>query len=165
MSKWAGFIKDVRGFDAKFFGISPREAAGMLLPVLLIMDVLAIWNYRHDYDLGNIKVMAPGIVLGVGYNGTVAGIDIDWNDRDARRPFVIHAEANALRYVTPEMAAGGLLATTHFPCSSCVLLAASYGVREIVWLYPPDWERYPADLTQSIARRLGVVLRRIDGDA
>ncbi|MBR9819790.1 MAG: SDR family NAD(P)-dependent oxidoreductase [Rhodobacteraceae bacterium] len=28
-TKWAGFLDDIRGFDAKFFGISPREAAAM----------------------------------------------------------------------------------------------------------------------------------------
>jgi dCMP deaminase len=111
-------------------------------------------------------VLSPrGIVLGVGYNGTVAGVDIDWTDRDARRPYVIHAEANALRYVTPHIAAGGIMASTHFPCSACVLLAASYGIVEIAWLYPPDWGRYPADLTESIARRLGVRLHRIDVNA
>jgi dCMP deaminase len=108
-------------------------------------------------------VLSPkGIVLGVGYNGTAPGIDIDWQDRDARRPYVIHAEQNALRYVTPHTAAGGLLATTHFPCSTCVLQAAAYGIAEVVWLYPPDWDRYPAELTERIAARLGVRLRRID---
>lgn len=29
VSKWGGFLSDIRGFDAKFFGISPREADGM----------------------------------------------------------------------------------------------------------------------------------------
>ena len=29
VTKWAGFLEDIRGFDAKFFGISPREAAAM----------------------------------------------------------------------------------------------------------------------------------------
>lgn len=29
VSKWAGFVDDIRQFDAQFFGISPREAASM----------------------------------------------------------------------------------------------------------------------------------------
>ncbi len=29
VTKWAGFLDDIRGFDAQFFGISPREAASM----------------------------------------------------------------------------------------------------------------------------------------
>jgi dCMP deaminase len=112
--------------------------------------------------VGACVLDARGIVRGVGYNGTVSGISLDWDDRDARRPYVIHAEANAMRYITPDAAAGGLLASTHFPCSTCVLLAASYGLREVVWLYPPDWDRYPAESTMRIAARLGVGLRRID---
>jgi dCMP deaminase len=36
-------------------------------------------------------------VLGVSYNGLKSGFNVDssfWNDRDSRRPYMIHAEAN-----------------------------------------------------------------------
>ena len=129
----------------------------------LNIALAAAYRSEDPYcKVGACVLNARGVVAGVGYNGTASGIDIDWTDRDARRPFVIHAEVNALRYTTPDLVAGGLLATTHFPCSTCVLQAAAYGVREVVWLYPPDWATYPAELTMSIAERLGVALRRID---
>ena len=113
--------------------------------------------------VGATILSRKGIVLGVGYNGTVAGVEIDWNDRDGRRPYVIHAEANALRYTTPELAAGGLMAVTHWPCTTCVLLASSYGVSTVAWRYPPDWDRYPQPLTRSVARRVGVTLQPLEG--
>lgn len=105
---------------------------------------LAFAASNRSEDL-NVKVGAAildkyGMVLGVGYNGTVPGIDIDWSNREQRRPFVIHAEANALRYVTPNLARGGLMAVTYFPCANCLLLAASYGIFDIYWNMNPAIE-------------------------
>lgn len=46
--------------------IPAREAAGILLPILLILDVFAIWAYRRDFDVGNLKILVPGVIIGVG---------------------------------------------------------------------------------------------------
>lgn len=137
---------------------SPYTRPGWARHALNIAEAASRRSEDPYCQVGACALSAKGIVIGVGYNGTVAGVNIDWHDRDARRPYVIHAEANALRYTTPELSAGGLLAVTHFPCSSCVLLAASYGIVEIAWSQEPDWARYPADLTKRIAQRLGVRL-------
>jgi len=102
-----------------------------------------------------------GVVLGVGYNGAPSKVDIDWQDRESRRPFVIHAEANALRHTTPHLADGGLMASSHYPCAACCTLVRSYGVLRLFWLYPPDWSRYPA-LPARFLRTLGLELERID---
>ena len=101
-----------------------------------------------------------GIVLGVGYNGAPSKVEVNWNDRDARRPFIIHAEANALRYTTPHLAHGGLMAVTHYPCAPCCTLARSYGVLRLFWLYPPDWRRYPR-LEPAFLEQLGITLTRM----
>ncbi|HYO56083.1 SDR family NAD(P)-dependent oxidoreductase, partial [Archangium sp.] len=37
--RWAGYLEDVSGFDAKFFGISPREAASMDPRQRLLLEV------------------------------------------------------------------------------------------------------------------------------
>ena len=41
-----------------------RDAAGMFLPLLLIMDVIAIWTYRRDADWHILKIMIPGAAIG-----------------------------------------------------------------------------------------------------
>lgn len=41
-----------------------REAAGMLLPLLLVMDAIAIWTYRKDADWRILKIMLPGAMAG-----------------------------------------------------------------------------------------------------
>ncbi len=43
-----------------------RDAAGMMLPLLLLMDALAIWTYRKDADWHVLRVMLPGALIGTG---------------------------------------------------------------------------------------------------
>ena len=44
--------------------MAPREAAGMMLPVLLCMDAVAIWMYRKECDWNLIRIMLPGAAVG-----------------------------------------------------------------------------------------------------
>lgn len=46
--------------------MSPRDAAGVLLPILIVLDVFAIWAYRRDFDLANLKILVPGVLIGIG---------------------------------------------------------------------------------------------------
>jgi uncharacterized protein len=41
-----------------------RDAAGMLLPLLLVMDAIAVWTYRKDADWRILKIMLPGAFIG-----------------------------------------------------------------------------------------------------
>ena len=41
-----------------------RDAAGMMLPVLLAMDVIAVWTYRKDIDWRILRIMLPGAAIG-----------------------------------------------------------------------------------------------------
>ena len=41
-----------------------RAAAGMMLPLLLVMDAIAIWTYRRDCDWNIIRIMVPGAMVG-----------------------------------------------------------------------------------------------------
>lgn len=42
----------------------PRDAAGLLLPLLLVMDAIAVWTYRKDADWRILKLMLPGAMVG-----------------------------------------------------------------------------------------------------
>jgi len=73
-------------------------------------------------------------VLGVSYNGLAAGIDAPegfWDDRDKRRPYMIHAETNLLSLFS--RGEGGLLACTLLPCNPCALNIAAHGIKEVVF--------------------------------
>jgi uncharacterized membrane protein YfcA len=45
--------------------MSPIKAAAILLPVLLIMDIIAIGIYWNKWDLKNIKIILPPAIIGI----------------------------------------------------------------------------------------------------
>lgn len=45
--------------------ISPVQAAGIMLPILIAMDVFALWSYRGVYHLPNLKILLPAAALGI----------------------------------------------------------------------------------------------------
>ena len=44
--------------------MDPRDATGMMLPVLLSMDAVAIWIYRRDANWRVLAIMLPGAAVG-----------------------------------------------------------------------------------------------------
>lgn len=95
-------------------------------------------------------------VAATGYNGPPPGIDVDWTDRDARRGKMIHAEANALRYVKPHEVM--FAAVTYMPCLECVRAMASYGVTLVVYEKELPAEYHDRDAILALAEefRMGV---------
>lgn len=85
------------------------------------------------------KVGAVGLdfsnrVIGVAYNGLASGVQVDdkfWEDRDARRPFMIHAETNLLSLF--RRGDCSLVACTLLPCSYCASMIAGYGIKKVVY--------------------------------
>lgn len=80
-------------------------------------------------------------ILSTGYNGLMSGKEVDfnfWSDRDKRRPFMIHAEMNALSFV--KKGDCELLASTLLPCTCCANLIAAHGVKKVLYseLYNTD---------------------------
>lgn len=45
--------------------IPPVQAAAVLLPVLIAMDVIAVWSYRKDFDAANLKILVPAACVGI----------------------------------------------------------------------------------------------------
>lgn len=98
-------------------------------------------------------------VLSLGYNGLASGTCAPkdfWEDRDYRRKFMVHAEANCL-----SMFGVGdclLLATTLLPCSYCATMIAAYKIPEVIYL-----EEYERDTcAKEIFGFYGVKLSRIN---
>lgn len=45
--------------------IPPQLAAGIMLPLLVVMDVLNLWRYRHDWQWRHLRAFLPGAVVGI----------------------------------------------------------------------------------------------------
>lgn len=111
--------------------------------------------------VGTCLMRSDHTIAGLGFNGAPPGVDIDWNDRDERRGWVLHAESNALRYVTPGEVE--LLVTTTMPCTTCMLLIASYGIKRVVYKDELDASaspNYDSEKILEIARRSGITVER-----
>jgi dCMP deaminase len=73
-------------------------------------------------------------VIGVAYNGLAPGVNVSdnfWTDRDKRRPYMIHAEANLLSLF--KRGECNLLACTLLPCSCCASMISAYGIKKVVY--------------------------------
>lgn len=47
------------------FAVPPAQAAAILLPILVVMDVAALWSWRKTSDGRLLKIMLPGAMLGL----------------------------------------------------------------------------------------------------
>ena len=78
-------------------------------------------------------------VLGVAYNGLKSGTDASvefWTDRNKRRPYMIHAEANLLSLF--KKGECKTIALTCSPCSACATLIAAHDIKRV--LYCDEYE-------------------------
>lgn len=79
-------------------------------------------------------------VLGVAYNGLKSGVNVSeefWLDRDQRRPFMVHAEANLLSLFKKKECK--TIALTCSPCSACATLIAAHDIKRVI--HTGDYER------------------------
>ena len=106
-------------------------------------------------QVGACLLRHDNTVAGIGFNGYPAGMREDWQDRDNRRLFVVHAEQNALRYVRPDECR--LIAVTLLPCNDCLKAIASHGIKRVVYR-----DIYDRDITSiSLAINFGIDLVRL----
>ncbi len=45
--------------------MDPVRAAAILLPIMILQDVVGVWAFRHSWDGYVLKVMLPGMAIGV----------------------------------------------------------------------------------------------------
>ena len=115
-------------------------------------------------QVGAVALQFDWTVLGIGYNGLPPKVDMPdtwWADRNGRRPFMIHAEVNALRTVNTTTNNGGLrIVTTHIPCATCMSMIGSYGVNLVLYEQQLG-EAHDQNLITQVAELHGIELRQI----
>ena len=53
--------------------ISPIQAAGIMLPILIVMDWVGVWTYRKYWDRKVLLLLLPFAILGIIAGGLLAG--------------------------------------------------------------------------------------------
>jgi dCMP deaminase len=100
-------------------------------------------------------------ILGVAYNGLKSGKDVSpefWQDRDKRRPYMIHAESNLLSLFTRNQCK--LIAVTLLPCTSCAKLICAWNIEKVI--YSEEYENSDAEYTKEIFDFYKIKLEKID---
>lgn len=61
--------------------ISPIQAAGIMLPIMILMDFLSVWVYRRRWDGRNLALLIPAATVGI----AIGGLTASWvNDQIVR---------------------------------------------------------------------------------
>lgn len=84
---------------------------------------------------GAILVDSNNHIIGTGYNGLTVGFDrslIDIHNRDERRPYMVHAEQNALLNSVLRPSYSTMYITGE-PCVNCLLSMINFGVNRICY--------------------------------
>jgi dCMP deaminase len=101
---------------------------------LRLAEVASLRSPDRFVKVGACALSKTNRVIGVAYNGLAPGVNVSdefWQDRDKRRPFMIHAEINLLSLFKREEC--NLLACTLLPCSSCASSIVAHGVKKVVY--------------------------------
>jgi dCMP deaminase len=102
------------------------------------LQMARIWaqnSYCKRRQVGAIIVKSK-MIISDGYNGTPAGFEnICEDDEDKTKPYVLHAEANAITKVAKShnSSEGSTLYVTTSPCMECSKLIIQSGIKRVVF--------------------------------
>ncbi len=105
---------------------------------LRYMRMANIWaenSYCQRRKVGAL-IVKDKMIISDGYNGTPAGFEnICENDEGFTKPYVLHAEANAITKIarSNNNSAGATMYVTASPCIECAKLIIQAGIKRVVY--------------------------------
>ena len=102
------------------------------------MRMAYIWSensYCKRRKVGAL-IVKDKMIISDGYNGTPSGFEnICEDDNDKTKPYVLHAEANAITKVdrSNNSSNGATLYVTSSPCIECAKLIIQAGIKRVVY--------------------------------
>ena len=126
------------------------------------MKMAAIWatnSYCKRRQVGAL-IVKDRMIISDGYNGTPSGFEnICEDESGATKPYVLHAEANAISKVAKSgnSAEGSTLYVTASPCMECAKLIIQAGIARVVYA-----REYRISDGADLLRRAGIEVEKID---
>ena len=105
-------------------------------------------------------IVKDKMIISDGYNGTPSGFEnICEDDMGKTKPYVLHAEANAITKVAKSAnnCDGATLYITASPCIECAKLIIQAGIRRVVYCDP-----YHCEDGLHLLKRVGIEVVRIE---
>ena len=126
---------------------------------LLMAKIWAENSYCKRRQVGAL-IVKNQMIISDGYNGTPAGFEnICEDENDATKPYVLHAEANAITKVAASNnnSAGATIYVTSSPCIECAKLIIQSGIKRVVFS-----ERYRTEEGINLLKRAGIIIDYIE---
>jgi dCMP deaminase len=126
---------------------------------------ISAWSKDPSTQVGCVIVDPDRKVVGLGFNGFPRGVEDTWeryNDRLAKIPRVVHAEANAILNAGRDLAGCTAYVTLH-PCCECAKLLIQSGITVVYAPNDdlPDRWKDSLSMAQEMLRESGVRLELI----
>ena len=125
------------------------------------MEMAAVWatnSYCKRRQVGALLVK-DRMIISDGYNGTPSGFEnICEDENGATKPYVLHAEANAISKVAKSgnSALDATLYVTASPCLECAKLIIQSGIRRVVYR-----DEYRLTDGIDLLRRAGIEVEKL----
>ena len=126
---------------------------------LAMAEVWAGNSYCRRRQVGALLVK-DRMIISDGYNGTPSGFEnICEDESGATKPYVLHAEANAISKVAKSgnSSDGATLYVTASPCIECAKLIIQAGIRRVVYK-----DEYRLTDGIDLLKRAGIEVEKVD---
>jgi dCMP deaminase len=120
-----------------------------------------IWaenSYCQRRQVGAL-VVKDKMIISDGYNGTPSGFENVCEEDGVTKPYVLHAEANAITKVAKSgnSSDGATLYVTASPCLECSKLIIQAGIKRVVYR-----DEYRLTDGIDLLRRAGIEVEKVD---
>lgn len=124
------------------------------------LAMAGIWaqnSYCKRRQVGALLVKNK-MIISDGYNGTPSGFENECEEGNVSKPYVLHAEANAITKVAKSnnSSEGATLYVTASPCLECAKLIIQAGIIRVVFS-----ENYRMDDGINLLKRAGIEIVQI----
>ena len=125
------------------------------------LEMAEIWaqnSYCKRRKVGALLVK-DRMIISDGYNGTPSGFENVCEEDGVTKPYVLHAEANAITKVAKSgnSSEGATLYVTASPCLECSKLIIQSGIKRVVYR-----DEYRLTDGIDLLRRAGIEVEKID---
>jgi dCMP deaminase len=126
------------------------------------LEMARVWaknSYCERRQVGAILVK-NSMIISDGYNGTPSGFEnICEDESGATKPYVLHAEANAITKVarSNNSSEGATLYVTTSPCIECAKLIIQSGIKRVVF-----YDKYRIEDGLDLLRKASIEICYLD---
>ncbi|MBQ9462368.1 MAG: dCMP deaminase family protein [Bacteroidales bacterium] len=125
------------------------------------LEMAEIWarnSYCKRRQVGALLVK-DNMIISDGYNGTPSGFENVCEENGVTKPYVLHAEANAISKIAKSgnSSEGSTLYVTASPCIECAKLIIQCGIKRVVYK-----DEYRLTDGIDLLRKAGIEVEKID---